>query len=301
MWWLAHRVENGYDAPREGVVRSVVVDSAGQEVARTETPFSLAAGQAVELEQRLRVATPRLWSLESPALYALHSVVAGRAPQRRPGRHDVRHPHHRLRQGSRVPAQRPPGEDAGREPASRRGRPRRGRAGVGLAPSARDAEGDGRQRRPHLAQPAGPGVPGSVRPAGLPRHGRGVRRMDHRQGARGLPPVLRRVVGARRGGLRPPRPEPSFGRALERGERDRGTEHPGWCGCAAPAGRHLSPRGPDPAGHHRQRPDRRRRPSRDPRVPERGRHRGLQLRGPLARAAGALRRAGPARAIPSGR
>ena len=123
----------------------------------------------------------------------------------------------------------------------------------------------------------------------------GVRRMDHRQGARGLPQVLRRVVGARRGGLRPPRPEPSFGRALERGERDRGAEHPGWRGCAAPAGRHLSPRRPDPAGHHRQRPDRRRRPSRHPRVPERGRHRGLQLRGPLARASGALCRAGPAR------
>jgi beta-galactosidase len=72
------RVENGYDAPRKGVVRSVVVDSAGREVARTETPFSLAAGQAVELEQRLRVGTPRLWSLESPALYALHSVVRDR-------------------------------------------------------------------------------------------------------------------------------------------------------------------------------------------------------------------------------
>jgi beta-galactosidase len=69
------RVENGYGTPRRGVLRSVVVDSAGREVASTEAPFSLAAGQQVELEQRLQVESPRLWSVETPALYTLRSTV----------------------------------------------------------------------------------------------------------------------------------------------------------------------------------------------------------------------------------
>ena len=68
-------VENGYSTPRPGVLRSVVTDSAGRAVARGETPFSLAAGQKVELEQQLSVQSPRLWSVETPALYSLHSTV----------------------------------------------------------------------------------------------------------------------------------------------------------------------------------------------------------------------------------
>ncbi len=73
------------------------MDSAGREVARGETPFSLAAGQKVELEQRLRVESPRLWSVEAPTLYALHSMVTGGRARRRRGHHDVRNPQHRLR------------------------------------------------------------------------------------------------------------------------------------------------------------------------------------------------------------
>jgi len=69
------RVENDYPSTRQGTLRAVVLDSAGREVARTETPFSLAAGQKVELEQRLRIAAPRLWSVETPSLYALRSEV----------------------------------------------------------------------------------------------------------------------------------------------------------------------------------------------------------------------------------
>ncbi len=69
------RVENDRAAPRRGVLRSVVLDSAGREAGRTETPFSLAAGQHVELEQRVRIDAPRLWSVETPYLYALRSEV----------------------------------------------------------------------------------------------------------------------------------------------------------------------------------------------------------------------------------
>ena len=69
------RVENDGAVPRRAVLRSVVLDSAGREVARTETPFSMPAGEHLELEQRLRIATPRLWSVETPNLYELRSEV----------------------------------------------------------------------------------------------------------------------------------------------------------------------------------------------------------------------------------
>jgi beta-galactosidase len=69
------RVENDGAVPRRGMLRSVVLDSAGREVARMESPFSVTAGQHVELEQRLRIAAPRLWSIETPYLYELRSEV----------------------------------------------------------------------------------------------------------------------------------------------------------------------------------------------------------------------------------
>ena len=68
-------VENDHATPRRGVLRSVVRNSAGREVARQETTFSLPAGQKVELEQRLLLESPTLWSVDSPALYRLHSTV----------------------------------------------------------------------------------------------------------------------------------------------------------------------------------------------------------------------------------
>jgi beta-galactosidase len=69
------RVENGYAKQRRGVLRSLVLDSAGREVSRTESPFSLAAGEKVELEQQLQIVSPRLWSVGTPTLYRLRSEV----------------------------------------------------------------------------------------------------------------------------------------------------------------------------------------------------------------------------------
>ncbi len=96
------RVENDQPTPRRGVLRSVVLDSAGREVARAELPFSLAAGEQGELEQRLQVESPRLWSLESPYLYRLRSEVLDGARSADVTHHDLRDPHHRLRQGPRA-------------------------------------------------------------------------------------------------------------------------------------------------------------------------------------------------------
>ncbi len=69
------RVENDRRTERGGVLRSVILDAGGRELARTDATFSLAAGKNVEIEQRLQVRAPRFWSLETPALYALRSEV----------------------------------------------------------------------------------------------------------------------------------------------------------------------------------------------------------------------------------
>jgi beta-galactosidase len=70
------RVENDGAAARHGTLRSAILDAAGREVTHADTSFDLASGAKVEIEQRLRVATPQLWSVERPALYTLRSDVA---------------------------------------------------------------------------------------------------------------------------------------------------------------------------------------------------------------------------------
>jgi beta-galactosidase len=69
------RVINDNLAPRRGVLRSIAVDADGHEVARGESPLMLSAGDSVEIDQRLDVNSPRLWSVETPALYTLRSEV----------------------------------------------------------------------------------------------------------------------------------------------------------------------------------------------------------------------------------
>jgi len=55
------RVDNSSGMPRQGVLRSVVVDPAGREVVRGDVPFSLATGGEAEIHQALRVESPQLW------------------------------------------------------------------------------------------------------------------------------------------------------------------------------------------------------------------------------------------------
>ena len=72
---VATQVDNDSEVPRRGLLRSVVLDSAGREVARTESFILVPAGRSLAAEQRLTVAAPRLWSVESPHLYTLRSEV----------------------------------------------------------------------------------------------------------------------------------------------------------------------------------------------------------------------------------
>ncbi len=71
----ATRVLDDAAAPRAGVLRTLVLDPAGREVARADAPFQAQARQVAELRQELRVPAPRLWSVETPQLYTLRSLV----------------------------------------------------------------------------------------------------------------------------------------------------------------------------------------------------------------------------------
>ena len=75
---VSTRIENHYSSTRLGLLRSVVLDSAGREIARNEKGFSLPAGQTTTIEQRIELASPRLWTVATPNLYALRSEVYGR-------------------------------------------------------------------------------------------------------------------------------------------------------------------------------------------------------------------------------
>lgn len=68
------RLENDRTAPRRGVLRAVVWDGA-REIARVDSPFTLNAGQRLEVRQRVQLRAPRLWSIDSPNLYVLRSTV----------------------------------------------------------------------------------------------------------------------------------------------------------------------------------------------------------------------------------
>ena len=69
------RVENDRATGRGGVLRTLIVDAEGREVALTDATFSLAPRANVEIEHRLQVKAPRLWSLETPTMYTLRSEL----------------------------------------------------------------------------------------------------------------------------------------------------------------------------------------------------------------------------------
>lgn len=69
------RLENHHGAQRRGVLRSVILDPAGREVARKDSAFALPAGQQLDVEQRAELRAPSLWSVDAPNLYVLRSLI----------------------------------------------------------------------------------------------------------------------------------------------------------------------------------------------------------------------------------
>lgn len=68
-------IENHYDVSKNLVLRSVIVNGAGKEIAAVETPFPISQSGKTETEQTVSVAFPEQWSVENPSLYSLHSTV----------------------------------------------------------------------------------------------------------------------------------------------------------------------------------------------------------------------------------
>jgi len=69
------KIENKLAIPKTAVLRSVVSDGSGREIASVETPFSISASGKEEIEQTIKVLSPSLWSIENPALYTLNSYL----------------------------------------------------------------------------------------------------------------------------------------------------------------------------------------------------------------------------------
>ncbi len=76
-------VENDLAATRRTVLRSTVIDASGREVAYADTSISIDGGQGSDIEQRIVVPSPQLWSVERPTMYSLRSELLT-APTGRP-------------------------------------------------------------------------------------------------------------------------------------------------------------------------------------------------------------------------
>jgi len=68
-------VENSLSIPKKMVLRSVVKDGSGKEIATVETPVSIVSSGKEEIVQTIKVASPSLWSIDNPALYTLNSYL----------------------------------------------------------------------------------------------------------------------------------------------------------------------------------------------------------------------------------
>ena len=73
---LQTEVENGSDAAADVTLASVIIDAAGNDVARTETAHAIPAGTMREFDQQFVVTDPQLWSPDQPNLYDVVSTVS---------------------------------------------------------------------------------------------------------------------------------------------------------------------------------------------------------------------------------
>ncbi len=69
------QIENNNSVPEDIVLRSIVIDKNGNEVGRIESPISVQIKNNAEIDQKISITSPALWSLETPNLYSLHSFI----------------------------------------------------------------------------------------------------------------------------------------------------------------------------------------------------------------------------------
>ncbi len=69
------QVQNDGDAPQNCTLITRIVNDQGEVIGTASAQHPLAAGQAHEFVQQIRVVAPHLWSVDDPYLYRLQSVV----------------------------------------------------------------------------------------------------------------------------------------------------------------------------------------------------------------------------------
>ena len=117
----------------------------------------------------------RLWTPDSPTMYLARTTVE--TPDEVLDTYETPFGVRRAEWKGLLP-QRRQDLPEGRVPAPRCGRARSRLERRRLGPPPPDAQGDGLQRHPHLPQSPGAGVPGPVRPDGLPGDGRAHGHLD---------------------------------------------------------------------------------------------------------------------------
>lgn len=73
--YIKTQVENNNKASKNIVLRSIILDSKGVEVGKTENTLVIEPENYTESGQTITLALPQLWSLETPNMYTLHSEV----------------------------------------------------------------------------------------------------------------------------------------------------------------------------------------------------------------------------------
>jgi len=67
-------IVNHFKIAKNLILKSVVLNESGKEMASLETPVSVASGKT-EVEQTITIQSPSLWSIDTPVLYTLRSSI----------------------------------------------------------------------------------------------------------------------------------------------------------------------------------------------------------------------------------
>ena len=76
-------VRNDSDAPQDGTLTTLILDSDGKTVAAENSPLKLAAKGDATISQAISVTQPKLWTPETPTLYKAVSRSYHRQRRRR--------------------------------------------------------------------------------------------------------------------------------------------------------------------------------------------------------------------------
>ena len=165
---IATEIDNDTDAEKVCEVVSTILDSQGNAVATDRSrAVPVAAGSRRAVDRRIAVANPALWSIETPNLYTLRTVIeaGGHAVDRYETPFGIRTVRFDADRGFFLNDR--PLKIKGTCNHQDHARRRRGHARPAAVLPPRKAQGDGIERVSHLAQSAHSGTAGRLRPLGM--------------------------------------------------------------------------------------------------------------------------------------